>query len=590
MTSVLRRHPRTLLLLLAVTVAFTATTSSAAAAAGAHQMRVFVCHGPSGEAALQEDWAIGALNRVGWMYAEDTCSAADQGYLRAALGANPGGFAGYPNEPYISWTYTSPGWADIASFQLEVAGSYAYPADGGGIGEAWVEDSEKTDPNYDLRNLGGGTWGPVNLTDEAKGTMTSFQLLAACDGGSGACPANTPISSIEVTGGNILLNDLTTPAATITGGSLAEPGEIGGTSEISFHATDSDGPGIYSAQLEIDGTPQPAVNISETSSLCHNLQPAAPVPAFDATHPCPSQLDSSLTLNTALLKDGAHTVKLYVQDAAGASTLAWSATIHTNNAPTITASPVIAGTAQVGSTLSASNGSYTAPVSAGSLSNITGQWLRCTDEQAQHCSIIAGANSQTYTPTTADTGYHLVYQNTISDTDGTTTADSAPTTPITNPSTGTSSASSDSTSGLPPVTINLPQDSLTADNNQLGSPTTWSLSLHVQPTRVHKHTRITLTGEVHTHPLPAQGKIVDLQARWVHTRLITQGVRHHLQTTYGRWKVFAALRTNSKGVFSYTYTFKEGGRHTYQMEAVAPSEGGYANASGHSRVQLIHES
>lgn len=113
-------------------------TPSIADAAASHQLRVYVCHDPSGEAAVQEDWSIGAVNRVGWMSAEDTCANANQGYLRAALEGNPGGYPGYPHEPYMFWTYSSPAWATIAGFELHVPASYGYPAHGGGAGEAWI--------------------------------------------------------------------------------------------------------------------------------------------------------------------------------------------------------------------------------------------------------------------------------------------------------------------------------------------------------------------------------------------------------------------------------------------------------------------
>jgi hypothetical protein len=599
MTSVWKTT-RSLLLALLTTSAVLCTIPSVSAAAGTHQMRVFVCHGPAGEAAVQEDWSIGSSNRVGWMYAEDTCTNSDQGSLRVALGANPSGFAGWPHEPEIYWTYTSPAWATIASFELQVPGSYAYPAPGGGVGEAWIEDSEKTDPSYDLRNLGGGAWGATTVTDEAKGTMTWVQLFAACDGGGGSCPAGTPISSIEVDGGSIVLDDLTTPTASMIAGPLSEPGPVSATSEISFHATDTNGPGIYSAWLEVDGTRQPATIIGKnTSATCRNLQPTTAAPAFDTTQPCPSELDSSLALNTAILHDGKHTVKLYIQDAAGSTNVAWSGTIQTNNAPIVTANPIISGTAQVGSALSASHGSYTAPPGAGPLSGITSQWLRCTDEAAQHCSIITGATNQTYTPIPADTGYRLVYQETISDTDGTTNADSAPTIPVTNPAADANcgggcigaggNATSSSASGVPPITINLPQNALNAGSRQLGSPAAWNLTLRVNPTVVHEHTRITITGKVWTRPLPTSGKLVDLRARSVRTKCVVQGATRHYVTTYGPWSVFAVLNTKANGSFTFHYRFKQGGKHTYQIQAVAPHEGGYTNASGTSNVYTVHE-
>jgi len=68
-----------------------------------------------------------------------------------------------------------------------------------------------------------------------------------------------------VDNGSIVLNDLTSPTASMISGPLSEPGPLNGTNEISFRATDTNGPGIYSAQLEIDGTRQPATISSRAS-------------------------------------------------------------------------------------------------------------------------------------------------------------------------------------------------------------------------------------------------------------------------------------------------------------------------------------
>jgi hypothetical protein len=330
--------------------------------------------------------------------------------------------------------------------------------------------------------------------------MTFIQVLAGCDGGDGPCPASTPIANIDVTGGNIVLNDHTNPTASNISGPLSAPGEITGTSEITLHATDQNGPGIYSAWLEIDGAHQPAVNIGsseDADSLCHDLQPSAAIPAFDSTQPCPHEADGTLQLNTATLPDGKHSLKLYVQDAAGSTTLAWAGTIQTDNSPIITTAPAITGTARVGSELTATHGTYIAPPGAGTISSISGRWLRCTDEQADHCSTIPNATNQTYTPAAADTGYRLLYQETISDTDGTTTANSAPTVPITEPCQSTcptnmtatgSTASSSSTTGTASVTLS---QALASQTHRTRSP--WRIVLNVKPTRAHKHTRVIIS-------------------------------------------------------------------------------------------------
>jgi hypothetical protein len=36
-------------------------TTSAATAIATHQIHVYICHGPAGEAAVQKDWTIGSV-------------------------------------------------------------------------------------------------------------------------------------------------------------------------------------------------------------------------------------------------------------------------------------------------------------------------------------------------------------------------------------------------------------------------------------------------------------------------------------------------------------------------------------------------
>ena len=67
--------------------------------------------------------------------------------------------------------------------------------------------------------------------------------------------------------------------------------------------------------------------------------------------------------------------------------------------PANTAYPAISGTAALGATLTATNGTWTnAPTSYA----VT--WLRCTSGDTATCAAIAGATGQTYTLTTADVG------------------------------------------------------------------------------------------------------------------------------------------------------------------------------------------
>src|SRR5579875_3288854 len=70
-------------------------------------------------------------------------------------------------------------------------------------------------------------------------------------------------------------------------------------------------------------------------------------------------------------------------------------------APTNTALPAITGTAQVGQTLTAGDGTWT-----GSPTAYTYAWSSC-DQYGANCSAISGATSKTYAPVAGDVGHTL---------------------------------------------------------------------------------------------------------------------------------------------------------------------------------------
>ena len=58
---------------------------------------------------------------------------------------------------------------------------------------------------------------------------------------------------------------------------------------------------------------------------------------------------------------------------------------------------------------------------------------------------------------------------------------------------------------------------------------------------------------------------------------------------YGKWISFEVFRANGNGSFASTYTFKLGGHHTYQFQAVAPAEGQFRNPTGTSASTTVKE-
>jgi hypothetical protein len=68
-----------------------------------------------------------------------------------------------------------------------------------------------------------------------------------------------------------------------------------------------------------------------------------------------------------------------------------------------------------------------------------------------------------------------------------------------------------------------------------------------------------------------------------------KGHKRHRATVYGKWVTFQAFRAKGNGSFASSYTFKLGGKHTYQFQAVAPAEGQYRNPTGISKTITVRE-
>jgi len=91
-------------------------------------------------------------------------------------------------------------------------------------------------------------------------------------------------------------------------------------------------------------------------------------------------------------------------------------------APTLQSAPTISGTPAVGSTLTATSGSW----SSSSTIRYTYQWRRCSSA-GTGCSNIGGADSSTYQVRGADVGHTLRVRVTARNADGSSQADSNPT-------------------------------------------------------------------------------------------------------------------------------------------------------------------
>lgn len=293
----------------------------------------------------------------------------------------------------------------------------------------------------------------VNLTiSPDKG---HWDVNATCDpngNNNSSCTLESGQWEYRIFGGAISLNAVNDPQASNISGPMMSDTPLRGTESVTFSATDQ-GPGLAYVKLLVDGTAVQSQTIDTNDGHCVS------VPGHDAYTwayqvPCKTSVGGhTYELNTALVQDGTHHVQVVIEDAAGNKSIVVDRTVQTNNAPEVSTAPSISGTAVPGWTLTGVNGLFSSPEGAGSVSAPITQWLRCSSPSIPaSCQAIDGATGSTYTPTSEDENYTIVYQNTVSDNDGSTVSDSQPTPQIAGP--GGSSSTSNSTSSTTNSTVN----------------------------------------------------------------------------------------------------------------------------------------
>jgi hypothetical protein len=161
--------------------------------------------------------------------------------------------------------------------------------------------------------------------------------------------------------------------------------------------------------------------------------------------------DNDYTLKAA---DAGHTIYAAVTgtNSDGANTVQTDAEgpVQGNAAPQNTAAPTISGTAAVGQTLTASNGTFTQGPT-----DYDYQWLRC-DSSGASCGAIAGAEKKTYAVGSDDSGSTLRVRVTAKNAKGSDTATSAHTAVVGSGAATTTTTPATGGSAVPVSTVSLP--------------------------------------------------------------------------------------------------------------------------------------
>ena len=418
---------------LALLLALIALTASAARAG---TWRLLSCSGLDGASAPIEGWASGSTGTVGpYSGALDTC---EQG---GTLTARTSGEA--PQSAYAGpeWIFTAPAGSTIAGGTITATLSAPH-------GQAWLATPQASYDSADVLancqyNLPCGPAGTLTGTFAITHTGgTHIYATAVCVGereGENSCPVDGGSdATVAISAANIELASDATPTARDFAGALLQSAAARGAEDLTFTASDPEGPGVRLVTVQLDGETAFAGTPEDNGGLCIPTSEQEGIASFITSQPCKQSEAIDLPIDTTSVPDGQHTLKVTITDAANNSSTVFDQTITTDNAPAALTPPAIAGDAQAGSTLSASAGEWSAPSGAGAVSQ-SYQWEACEPE-GNRCEAITGATATSYTPEASNTGDTVRVQVTATDNDGQTTDTSPPTTPI---------AAASALSGLP---------------------------------------------------------------------------------------------------------------------------------------------
>jgi hypothetical protein len=158
--------------------------------------------------------------------------------------------------------------------------------------------------------------------------VTGVALYVSCgesNSGTTACPSTSGVAAetwlhrADIT----LADDIKPSFSTAPAGELVDAtAPVSGVASVSVLATDKGG-GVAQASVEVDGR----IVATQAFGGANCTQP------YQYRVPCPLSASGTMSLDTATLADGTHSVRVLVQDAAG-NTTAWGpATLITHNAP-----------------------------------------------------------------------------------------------------------------------------------------------------------------------------------------------------------------------------------------------------------------
>jgi hypothetical protein len=516
------------------------------------------CRQPDGQPAPTEGWSTAAQGGVG-AYSGDTNSCAQGGDLSAVTsGEAPQGAYEGPE-----WVFTAPSGSTIAGGTITA--SLASPH-----GQAWLGTPSAS---YDAANVlvncqynlpcgqGGTLTGAFPITHVGGANLYAVAVCVGPYEGATSCPATGGLdAAVYVSGAAVELTNDATPAASGFGGTLLGA-NAQGTAELAFQASDPGGPGVYLVVVQIDGKTIYSGTPDNNEGRCVPTGSSGGTLMFDHSQPCRTSESVDVPVNTATISNGAHTLKVTVEDAAQNASVVYDGQISTlqpaNGSLGALPGPGAGSSAAVVSLAGEPNG-----VAASERARLElGQRGRLTRSFAKRGLRVSGRLLNSVGGPIGGAVLDLLQR--VSGAQSWTVIGHARTS-----ADGTFAAS---VPGGPSRTVQVAYRAFSTDAGytavagiieRVGA----GVELHVSPHRTGSEGTITLTGRV-LGPVPRQGVSVNLL---VHYR--------------GQWEPFRTPRTDAAGRFTVVYQFEGAvGRFPFRAE-VPPSQADFAFGRGLSKV------
>jgi hypothetical protein len=523
---------------------------------------VYSCRTPSGGVAPVDGWTKyvapgGAYDD----YAIDTCASG--GALIAALGDQTIHEAGFDA---AMWTFEPPKAETIEGATLWRAGDVHAAPEEYATYQFWLAGSNETlildECLYTRGCPGRGTVGQPFAENNRLITtskLSNLDIRTSCGVDPGQeCKktqgdANGYAAAVYLYAADILLEQPLGPTATKVTGELTTAPTARGSSDVAFDATDP-ASGVYEAVFAIDGQVVQRTVVDDNNGRCHDVGGTTDGrPAFLYVQPCKGSVSVDVPFDTTRVSDGAHHLIVSVIDAAG------------NGAPVLDRAISIANPPPVG----APNG-----IGASAQATLAAGWV------GSRKARIASAYGRAHTIAgrlTAPGGAPIA--DAAIDCLATPAYQGAKPVAMACPRTG---ADGRFAVGVPrgasSRTIRIAYrahlgDALPAATRTLGLAVRAGVRLRVRPHTTSVGHAIRFAGALLGGPIPRGGKQVVLEAR----------------SPGGRWIEFDVVRTDRRGRYRDSYTFKFPGPVDYRFRARSEGEADYPYATGSSNVVRVHE-